>query len=779
MKPKLFIWSDFLVPTGFGIVAENLFKDLHNYYEVSILGINYFGNTKYDTSKYFVYPVTKEDPLGGQKLCALAQAEKPDVIFLFQDIFHISEIIPELKKVLPNTKIVSYFPIDGTPPSVGWQKIFEHSSAVVAYTDWAIEILKDTYEIKIPIHKLYHGVNETTFYPLPYDKIQEIRKDYKWANKFAVCNVNRFQPRKFIPGTARAFSMFAKGYKVCKCGNHMPINRKKCDLNMCPESDIVEVVKRNRRDVYLYLHMMSAEMTMGPGAANLLQNHLLNAGFVDSDTDGDDTILGVNARNIYSGEVPSSEINKIYNASNINISSTIGEGKLNEGTLILCRDGYKRIEHVTPEDEVINDEGNWSKVKKTLGTPFDGKIYSITMDVFSKPILCSHDHPFLLKDKSYKRAELLNVGDIVALRRPKWKNKIPTQIDLADMGLPHPNYEITDTQINSKQRRSSLQRFIPINAEILKFFGIFLGCGHVTDRGIMFNFKHRKAELFEYVDYIFNKYFNVEGSYDGTYSDQAGYVRIAAKPLLKLFRHLFGEKASERTIPTYFLALDKELRGELLNGIMSDVIHGQNTLSYEVKSEEFAYLLRDLYLSTGLLSFIREENYKYIITLVFDQTSHSNIEMDKEFVYLPIESISSSDEFSNSPKFLGYDLEVPNGESYTCAQVTVHNCGLSLIEAAATGTPSIAPKNSAIPEMLGDTGHIVPNLAIFNMSMDNGHLRPVVDPFEMMKALDIEYKKWKESDKEKDINLECIKNVETKFRWEDKREALLKILKEV
>ena len=160
------------------------------------------------------------------------------------------------------------------------------------------------------------------------DEINELRKSYKWAGKFVVININRFQPRKAIPLSARAFSMFAKGYKICKCGNHMPFDRKKCDLNMCPSEDIVEVVERNKRDAFYYLHMMPQEPTMGPGRANLLQNHLLNAGFTDQDVpDGaHDGIIGINARHIYAGEVSPEEVNKIYNAANINISSTLGEG---------------------------------------------------------------------------------------------------------------------------------------------------------------------------------------------------------------------------------------------------------------------------------------------------------------------------------------------------------------------------------------------------------------------------------------------------------------------
>jgi D-inositol-3-phosphate glycosyltransferase len=325
-KPKLFVWCDFLCDTGFGIVAENLLDNMHEDYDVTVLGINNHGYKKYDTTKYFVYPIHSPDILGTKALPKLLEEEQPDLIFLFQDIFHISAILKDIRQASPQSKVVIYFPVDGTPVSIAWKNLFDEGAvdSVITYTDWAIDQIKQAYpDIKVPIHKLYHGVNNEVFYPHAEQHVDKIRKDWGWQGKFVACNVNRFQPRKAIPLGLRAFSMFAKGYKVCKCGNWMPINRTKCDINMCPEEDIVEVVERDRKDVMLYLHMMAQERGMGPGNANFLQSHLLNAGFEDADLNN---ILQINKRNIYKGEVPNSVINDIYNGSNVNISTTLGEG---------------------------------------------------------------------------------------------------------------------------------------------------------------------------------------------------------------------------------------------------------------------------------------------------------------------------------------------------------------------------------------------------------------------------------------------------------------------
>jgi glycosyltransferase involved in cell wall biosynthesis len=323
-KKKLLAWCDFMVPTGFGNVAKNLLDTMHEEYDVSILGINYRGETRYDTSKYFIYPVESSDLLGLQRLPRIVNDVKPDVLFLFQDIFHISDNIEQIRKMVGfNTKIVSYFPVDGAPFNLAWQNVLDYSDVVMTYTDWAIDVINDRFPDygKTPIHKLYHGVDVSTFYPHKKEKIDTLRDTFGWTGKFTVANVNRFQPRKFIPATTRAFNMFAKGYKLNPENGHMmPLDRQRCELS---GSTDLETYENPKDDVFLYLHMNANEQIMGPGRSNLLQAHLLNSNFHDRDVNN---ICGINARNVYSGEIPESFVNDIYNGANVNISTAVGEG---------------------------------------------------------------------------------------------------------------------------------------------------------------------------------------------------------------------------------------------------------------------------------------------------------------------------------------------------------------------------------------------------------------------------------------------------------------------
>lgn len=115
-----------------------------------------------------------------------------------------------------------------------------------------------------------------------------------------------------------------------------------------------------------------------------------------------------------------------------------------------------------------------------------------------------------------------------------------------------------------------------------------------------------------------------------------------------------------------------------------------------------------------------------------------------------------------------YNLSTAIGEGF----------GLSLAESAACGTPSIAPKNSAIPEVLKNTGKLVPNAGLFNMAMDNSHLRPVVSITKLVETIEEAYKEWKMKG-QSSFSQECIDMVNKNFLWDDKREYLSKTLQEV
>lgn len=325
MKKKLLIWSDSVtVPTGFGIVAKNLFRDLHEEFEVAMLAINNFGIQKYDTTKWFLYTVDLNDLLGLERMPKILADFQPDIVLLFQDVFNIDYVIPMIKKYNDKTPIIMYFPIDGVPVSRAWGSTMMAANKLITYTKWGIKVIKEAIpELKdTNIEYLYHGIDKDTFFPIPEAAIAAIKKEKGWGDKFFAISVNRFQPRKHLPGLLRIWAMFSKGYRICKCGNTYLASRPCCDLNGCPLSDTIEE-HPGHEDVMMYTHCNTQERMMGPGRANTLQSHMLNAGFENEDVN---RIVSAFAGNMYAQPASDVEMNILYNIADVNLSTTLGEG---------------------------------------------------------------------------------------------------------------------------------------------------------------------------------------------------------------------------------------------------------------------------------------------------------------------------------------------------------------------------------------------------------------------------------------------------------------------
>ena len=332
-KPVLFVWCDSpTVPTGFGIVAKNLLQNAHIDFDVNILGINEFGSHKYDPEKWFIFPVSEMDPMGFKRIENVLKENPPDIIWLFQDIFHIQTILPTIKKVCPKIPIVTYFPVDGTPFNGAWQIPFLPGMVQqhITFSQFAVDAIYDRFPyLKSDVtHRqlikiMYHGCDINTFKLLSKNEIREIRKRLGWKDKFVAINVNRFQPRKILPLTLRAFSLISHGYKKCKCGNYYLASKRVCDLNGCGPQQVKEEVAA-KSDVAIYLHCNSSERTMGPPKANILEAHALNAGYGDADLNK--TFFYVQNRNIIGNPFTEEELCQFYNAADINVSTTLGEG---------------------------------------------------------------------------------------------------------------------------------------------------------------------------------------------------------------------------------------------------------------------------------------------------------------------------------------------------------------------------------------------------------------------------------------------------------------------
>lgn len=116
-KPKLTVYADAGNHTGFERVQREVLTRLQDRYQIVVMGIGFHGQPEIDYP-YPVYPAstTDADLFGVDTYFKVVQKRKPDLIWLFQDMWNILkyEVLTPVK--IP---IAIYYPVD--TPNMKWQ----------------------------------------------------------------------------------------------------------------------------------------------------------------------------------------------------------------------------------------------------------------------------------------------------------------------------------------------------------------------------------------------------------------------------------------------------------------------------------------------------------------------------------------------------------------------------------------------------------------------------------------------------------------------------------
>ena len=308
--------------TGFASVARGILTYLGTHgYLIDVIGINDTGGWK-DPQKYpyRIYPakpgIMEGDYFGRPRLinAVLGQDKeiRPpwDIIFTLNDPFILEQPLPVfnkgaldilketqdvfLKKLPPRFwfKLVSYWPID-SPIKPNWvDRSVSLPNISVAYTNYGKNEVADAdrqldkpTKIVDRMRVIYHGIDTSVFNPPPQHEVDEFRTQF-FENKvkkdtFLISVIARNQLRKDLPRTLQIFSDFI----------------------------------RRRPDSFLYIH---AQENDAWGSLREYARNWRNLEF------------GVNwaVPNKFTANqgFPVKEVNKIYNASDCILSTSLGEG---------------------------------------------------------------------------------------------------------------------------------------------------------------------------------------------------------------------------------------------------------------------------------------------------------------------------------------------------------------------------------------------------------------------------------------------------------------------
>lgn len=296
---------DYIALTGFGTVTKNLVPMIKRQFgeniTLHICAINYLGDPIYEQDGTVVFSAlkaaTKEDPFGRLGFLKILQDSNDyDGIFIIQDLGVILPIVPHLKFIKEekkrankkNFKSIFYFPVDcKLIPQL--TKDLEFFDTIITYTEFGREeVLKLRPELRGKLKVIPHGTNLKDFYPLPKEEVLAFRKEYfnDEGEKFIISNINRNQYRKDIPATIFAFIEAKENWKI-----------------------------KNRKP-YLYLHMNPSDTKAGWDLRAILNQTNLIEGVDYQFPEKEFENIGV----------PVETMNKIYNSSDLSVTTTLGEG---------------------------------------------------------------------------------------------------------------------------------------------------------------------------------------------------------------------------------------------------------------------------------------------------------------------------------------------------------------------------------------------------------------------------------------------------------------------
>jgi glycosyltransferase involved in cell wall biosynthesis len=276
---------------------SNIFKRL-NGVELDVIGINHDGRPDYDRERFpgrvwparsiaGKYPI---DVYGMQKLIDRIEQDDYDILFILNDPFVVDKVMPEILKSrvtkLPSKRfdIVFYYPLD-TTPLVSWiRESVAHADCPVAYTDFGYKrSIMAVPELENKLKIIPHGIDTHDFHPIPPDdqRVISMRNQLTHGRDTTLLlNVNRNTPRKDIH---RSLMVLSK-------------------------------LKERGENVMMYLHCSPRDLG---GDFTIIGQWLGLQEHVDYVYPHDlDPVYG------YSVE----DLNLIYNASDILINTSLGEG---------------------------------------------------------------------------------------------------------------------------------------------------------------------------------------------------------------------------------------------------------------------------------------------------------------------------------------------------------------------------------------------------------------------------------------------------------------------
>jgi len=359
---RLLIWSDAAAHTGYGTVTENLVQrwakrgaDIH------VLATNYLGDPWPGPMK--LYPATKldrTDVFGLKRIPELLNKIKPDIFFVLQDLYTVSEGLKVLQGRFP-VPTVLYVPIDGMFLPLEWLNSVRAAHRVVATSRYGQERLKIEGNIESLV--LWHGVEHHLLYPVSEKRplfFQQGSEKRSLTSK---------EDCKQVLGLTGRFIIAA-------------VNRNSIRKNYYDTFRIFDRFRREHPNAFLYIHAVQRDE--GGDLGVLAQRYGLTG----------EHLLIHNAGDTYTG-VDKAWLTLLYNAADVKLSTSMAEGfgltdaeALACGTPVIAQDFSATTEVVGPGGILVKPQRHFTTARMVdFALPDVDGMYEALESLYKNPKL--------------------------------------------------------------------------------------------------------------------------------------------------------------------------------------------------------------------------------------------------------------------------------------------------------------------------------------------------------------------------------------------------------
>jgi D-inositol-3-phosphate glycosyltransferase len=247
--------------TGLTRVMHSIAEQLADRYEIHYLGIGYQGETVHDRG-LTIYPTNLEggDIFAAFQAKALIEEINPQLVFILHDIWLFDYYLRILGHFRDRLKIIAYIPLDGNIVNEEDAASLENADRVAVYTTFAQKEFEGAFQRlrskrgggEFPrVDVIPHGVDRSHFHPFPellaasFDSKSRAEAKRKvfgdfpdLETSFVLLNASRPDKRKRIDLTIEGFAKFSadKPKNVRLCLHHAIMGE--------PEQELIDTLVR-------------------------------------------------------------------------------------------------------------------------------------------------------------------------------------------------------------------------------------------------------------------------------------------------------------------------------------------------------------------------------------------------------------------------------------------------------------------------------------------------------------------------------------------------------